>query len=84
MSTEQVQALLQLAETADFRAKFEAALPEERRNILARAGLNLSLAEAEAALAGERELADAELDQIAGGDAGVIRIPPPPPPPPGG
>ena len=84
MSAEHVQALLQLAETADFRAKFDAALPEERRAILAQAGLNLSLAEAEAALAGERELGEAELDQIAGGDAGVIRLPPPPPPPPGG
>ena len=38
MSAEQVQALLQLAETADFRAKFDAALPEERRNSLAQAG----------------------------------------------
>lgn len=84
MSAEQVQALLQLAETADFRAKFDAAVPEERHKILAQAGLKLSLAEAEAALAGERELGDDELNRVAGGDAGVIRVPPPPPPPPGG
>ena len=84
MSTEQVQALLKLAEEAGFRAKFEAASPDERKALLAQAGLNMSLPEAEAALAGERELDAAELDQVAGGGAGVIPLPPPPPPPDGG
>ncbi len=81
MSIEHIQALQKLAEETGFRAKFEAASAEEQRAILAKAGLNISPPEAAAVLAGERELGEAELDQVAGGDAGVIRLPPPPPPP---
>ncbi len=84
MNADQVQEFLKMAEDQDFRARFEAASPDGRRAILTQAGLDLPLEEAEAALSGERELAETELDQVAGGDAGIIRYPPPPPPPPGG
>ena len=84
MSANQVQALLKMAEDENFRARFEAGSAEARRAILAQAGLDIPLEEAKAALKGERELSEQDLDQVAGGDAGIIRLPPPPPPPPGG
>ena len=80
MSAEQVKAFLKLAENPAFRAAFEAALtPEARQQLLQKAGLDIPVAEAEAALKGERELTDQDLDKVAGGDAGIIRYPPPPP-----
>ena len=83
MSAEQVQAFLKKAENADFRAAFQTApTPEAKREALTQAGLDIGLEEAEAAIQGERELDDLELDKVAGGDAGVIRYPYPPPPPP--
>jgi predicted ribosomally synthesized peptide with nif11-like leader len=83
MSAAQVQAFLKMAEDADFLAAFQAAsTPEAKREVLTGAGLDIALEEAEAALQGERELDDLELDKVAGGDAGVIRYPPPLPPPP--
>ena len=85
MSADQVQAFLKMAADAKFRAAFEVATTEEaKRQVLDKAGLTIGVAEAEAALQGERELADEDLDKVAGGDAGVIRYPPPPPPTPGG
>jgi len=77
MSAEQVQAFLKWIEDAKVRADFKAAAPEARRAMLAKAGLGISLEEAEAALKGERELAEQELDKVAGGD-GIVRPPPPP------
>lgn len=83
MSAEQVQVFLKKAEDAGFRAAFQTApTPEAKQKVLTGAGLDIALEEAEAALAGERELDDLELDKVAGGDGGVIRYPPPPPPPP--
>ena len=79
MSVDQMQAVQKLAEDERFRAKFATASPDERRTLLTQAGLDIPLAEAEAVLTGERELAEMELDEIAGGGAGVIRFPPPPP-----
>ncbi len=85
MSADQVQAFLKKAAEAGFRAALEAAAtPEAKRKVLDAAGLTISVAAAEAALKGERELADEDLDKVAGGDAGVVRYPPPPPPPDGG
>ena len=81
MSAKQVQAFLKMAEDKNFLARFESGSPVARREILAKAGLDIPLAEAEAALKGERELSEHDLDQVAGGGAGVIRYPPPPPPP---
>jgi predicted ribosomally synthesized peptide with nif11-like leader len=78
MSAEHVQAFLKMAQDAAFRAGFEAASPEGRREILKKAKLDISLEEAEAALKGEGELDEQDLDQVAGGGAGVIRYPPPP------
>ena len=78
MSAEQVKAFLKLLEDANFRAAFEAAAPEARRALLTQAGLAIPLEEAEAALKGERELAEQELDKVAGG---VIAAPRPEPPP---
>ena len=84
MSAEQVQAFLKMASDANFRAAFNAATTAEtRRQVLDKAGLTISVEEAEATLKGERELADQDLDKVAGGDAGVIRYPYPPPPQPG-
>ncbi len=80
MNTDQMQKFLKMAEDQDFRARFEAATSTVRSDILKQAGLGISVAEAEAALKGERELSERDLDQVAGGDAGVIRYPPPPPP----
>ena len=77
MSAEQVKAFLKLLEDANFRAAFEAAAPEARRAMLTKAGLAIPLEEAEAALKGERELGEQELDKVAGGD-GIVRPPPPP------
>ena len=79
MSAEQVKAFLKLLEDANFRAAFEAAAPEARRALLTKAGLAIPLEEAEAALKGERELAEQELDKVAGG----YSAPPPEPPPDG-
>ena len=84
MNVEQEQALQKLAADATFQTKFAAASSDERRALLAQAGLNVPLEEAEAVLTGERELAESELEEVAGGDAGIIRLPPPPPPPPEG
>jgi predicted ribosomally synthesized peptide with nif11-like leader len=78
MSAEQVKAFLKLLEDANFRAAFEAAAPEARRALLTKAGLAIPLEKAEAALKGERELAEQELDKVAGG---VIAAPPLEPPP---
>jgi len=79
MSAEQVKAFLKLLEDANFRAAFEAAAPEARRALLTKAGLAIPLEKAEAALKGERELAEQELDKVAGG----YSAPPPAPPPDG-
>ena len=80
MSAEQVRAFLKLLEGAEFRAAFEAAAtPEAKRKLLTQAGLDIPLEEAEAALKGERELAEQELDKVAGG----YSAPPPEPPPDG-
>ena len=78
MSAEQVQAFLKWIEDAKLRAAFQAATPEARRAMLEKAGLKIPLEEAEAALKGERELADQELDKAAGGGIGFV-VPPPPP-----
>lgn len=60
----------------EFRAAFAgAATPEAKAAVLVGAGLALSVADAEAALAGQ-ELSDEDLDQVAGGGAGIIRYPP--------
>jgi predicted ribosomally synthesized peptide with nif11-like leader len=77
MSAEQVKAFLKMLEDAKFRAAFEAAAPEARLAMLTKAGLAIPLKEAEAALKGERELGEQELDKVAGGD-GIVRPPPPP------
>ncbi len=81
MNADQVQEFLKMAEDQNFRARFEAATSTVRSEILKQAGLSISVAEAEAVLKGERELSEQDLDQVAGGDAGIIRYPPPPPPP---
>ncbi len=63
---------------AKFQAAFtSAATPAAKAKVLADAGLALSVEEAAAALVGQ-ELSDADLDQVAGGDAGIIRYPPAP------
>lgn len=63
---------------ATFNAAFTGAETlEEKAALLAKAGLELSVEEAEAALAGQ-ELSDEDLDQVAGGGAGIIRYPPEP------
>lgn len=60
----------------EFQAAFTGAeTPEAKAAVLAKAGLTLSVAEAEAALVGQ-ELSDEDLDQVAGGGAGIIRYPP--------
>jgi len=69
-----VEAFLNKMEDGAFRAAFEGAgTPEAKEGVLAGAGLDISVEEAEAAWGG---LSDEELDQVAGGDAGVIRYPP--------
>jgi predicted ribosomally synthesized peptide with nif11-like leader len=61
-----------------FRAAFTgAASPDAKAQVLAEAGLSLSVEQAEAAWAGQ-ELSDEDLDQVSGGDAGIVRYPPPP------
>jgi predicted ribosomally synthesized peptide with nif11-like leader len=77
MSAEQVQAFLKMLEDQKFRAAFQAATPEARRAMLIKAGLDIPLEQALAAMKGERELAEEELDKVAGGD-GIVRPPPPP------
>jgi predicted ribosomally synthesized peptide with nif11-like leader len=77
MSAEQVKAFLKWIEDAKLRAAFQAAKPEAQRAMLKKAGLDISLEQALAAMKGERELADQELDKVAGGD-GIVRPPPPP------
>ena len=76
---ENLQAFLaRMNEDEEFRAAFESAdTPEARAKLLSDAGLELSVEEAIAAWAG-RELSDEELDQAAGGGAGIIRYPPRP------
>ncbi|MBC7251033.1 MAG: Nif11-like leader peptide family natural product precursor [Anaerolineae bacterium] len=76
---ENLQAFLdKMNSDAEFRAHFEGAeMPEARAQLLSDAGLELSAEEAAAAWAG-RELSDEELDQAAGGGAGIIRYPPSP------
>jgi predicted ribosomally synthesized peptide with nif11-like leader len=78
MSTEQVQAFLKAAENANFRTAFETATDQVKRQMLNEAGLDISVEEALAALATADELADEDLNKVAGGDAGVIRYPYPP------
>ena len=78
MSAEQVKAFLKLLEDVKFKAAFEAATAEGRRALLAKAGLAIPLEEAEAALKGERELAEQELDKVAGGVIAAPRWSPPP------
>jgi predicted ribosomally synthesized peptide with nif11-like leader len=79
MSAEQVQAFLKMLEDAKFKAAFQAAAtPEARRALLTKAGLAIPLQEAEAALKGEGELSEQDLDKVAGGDAGIVTWPPPP------
>lgn len=81
MSAEQVAAFLKQLADADFRTAFEAATTQDaKRHVLDKAGLAISVEDAEAALKGEGELDEQDLDQVTGGDAGVIRFPYPPPP----
>ena len=69
-----VEVFLSKMEDEAFRAAFEgAATPEAKASVLAEAGLDISVEEAETALG---ELSDEDLDQVAGGGAGVIRYPP--------
>lgn len=71
-----IEKFLEKMAESDFQAAFTgAATPEAKAAVLAEAGLTLSVAEAEAALAGQ-ELSDEDLDQVAGGGAGIIRYPP--------
>ena len=77
MSAEQVKAFLKLLEDANFRAAFEAAVPEARVAMLTKAGLAIPLEKAEAALKGEWELGEQDLDKVAGG-TDIVRPPPPP------
>ena len=73
-----VNAFLEKMADPAFRAAFTgAATPDAKAQVLAEAGLALSVEQAEAAWAGQ-ELSDEDLDQVAGGGAGVIRYPPPP------
>jgi predicted ribosomally synthesized peptide with nif11-like leader len=70
-----VNVFLEKMADPDFRAAFTgAANPDAKAQVLAEAGLALSVEEAEAAWAGQ-ELSDEDLDQIAGGE-GIIRYPP--------
>lgn len=78
MSQEQVQAFLKVAEDANFRTAFEAATTQAKRQLLDKAGLAISVEEALTALATTDELAEEDLNKVAGGDAGVIRYPYPP------
>jgi len=81
MSAEQVAAFLKHMADADFRTSFEAATTlDAKRLVLDKAGLTISVEDAEAALKGEGELDEQDLDQVTGGDAGVVRFPYPPPP----
>ena len=50
MSAEQVKAFLKMLEDMKFRAAFQAAAPKARRELLTKAGLDIPLEEAEAAL----------------------------------
>jgi hypothetical protein len=78
MTTNAQQFLARLEDPA-FRAAFEVASTQERQNLLTKAGLLISLKEAEAIfqdVAGELSLED--LEKAAGGDAGII-LPPPEP-----
>jgi predicted ribosomally synthesized peptide with nif11-like leader len=73
-----VNVFLEKMADPDFRAAFiGAATSDAKAQVLAQAGLSLSVEQAEAAWAGQ-ELSDEDLDQVAGGDAGIIRYPPPP------
>jgi predicted ribosomally synthesized peptide with nif11-like leader len=73
-----VNAFLEKMADHAFRAAFTgAATPDAKAQVLTEAGLALSVEEAEAAWAGQ-ELSDEELDQVAGGDAGIFRYPPTP------
>ena len=78
MSENQVQAFMKWIADPKLLAAFQAAAPEAQREMLKQAGLDLPLEQALAALKGERELADQELDKAAGGGIGFI-VPPPPP-----
>ena len=72
-----VDAFLKKMADPAFQAAFTGAMtPDAKAQVLAEAGLALSVEEAEAAWAGQ-ELSDEDLDQVAGGGAGVIRYPPP-------
>ena len=76
MSTNAQQFLAKLQNPA-FRAAFEIASAQERQNLLAQAGLLISLKEAEAIfqdLSGE--ISVEEMDKVAGGGGGII-LPPP-------
>ena len=78
MSENQVQAFMKWIADPKLLAAFQAAAPEAQREMLKKAGLDLPLEQALAALKGERELAEQELDKVAGGDIGFV-VPPPPP-----
>jgi predicted ribosomally synthesized peptide with nif11-like leader len=78
MNADQVEAFRRLTEDDAFRNSFLAApTPEDKREMLDEAGLEIGVADAEAVLAGEGELTDEELDQAAGADIGIIRYPAP-------
>lgn len=63
-------------EDAAFAAAFEGALSAERQKLLDKAGLKISLQEAEAIFTELAEsLSEDELEKAAGGDAGIIRPP---------
>ncbi|MDX9953763.1 MAG: Nif11-like leader peptide family RiPP precursor [Anaerolineae bacterium] len=71
-----IELFLEKMTDPEFQAAFVGAESlEAKAAVLAQAGLTLSVAEAEAALVGQ-ELSDEDLDQVAGGGAGIIRYPP--------
>lgn len=71
-----IELFLEKMTDPEFQAAFMGAgTPEAKAAVLAQAGLTLSVGEADAAVAGQ-ELSDEDLDQVAGGGAGIIRYPP--------
>jgi hypothetical protein len=81
MGADEVKAFIAKLADDEFRNAFNKANTDQAKKlVLDKAGLSISVEEATAAMKGEGELADQDLDEVAGGDAGVIRFPYPPPP----
>ena len=71
-----INAFLEKMADPAFQTAFTTATSSEAKaEVLANAGLSLSVEQAEAAWGGQ-ELSDDDLDQVAGGTGGVIRYPP--------